>query len=139
LPQSKPKPLYINPDRALRPVPFAKPLVLCVEDNTIYLELRKAVLTKEGYNVIGVTGSDDALATLREAPVCCTIADHMLSGKTGTELAREMKRVRPDVPIILFSGTLPEKLGNIDVYVNKGEPTDVFLKILRNVVERYCS
>jgi CheY-like chemotaxis protein len=89
--------------------------------------------------VIGVTTANEALEALREAPICCIIADHMLKGRTGVELAAEMKKIRPDVPIILFSGTMPEKLGNVDVYVNKGEPTVSFLKIVRDVVERYWS
>jgi hypothetical protein len=63
----------------------------------------------------------------------------MLQGSTGVELAAEMKKIKPDVPIILFSGKMPERLGNVDVYVNKGEPTSVFLKIVRDVVERYRS
>lgn len=133
------KPFYRRPSGELQPIPFTKPLILCVEDNPIYLHLRKAVFEREGYNVIGVTGMDGALQALREAPICCTIADHMLKGRTGMELAKEMKRIKPDVPIVLFSGTIPEKLENIDVFVNKGEPTAVVLKIIRNVVERYSS
>lgn len=121
------------------PVPFAKPLILCIEDDTVYLTLRKKVLEKAGYNVIGVTSAKDALTVLREAPVCATIADHMLQGTTGTDLAKNMKRIKPDVPIILFSGSVPERLQNIDVYLNKGEPTAEFLKIVHSVVERYCS
>ena len=119
--------------------PFSKPVVLLVEDDRIYLELRRKVLEKDGYRVIGVTNTEDALDTLREAPICGTIADHMLQGSTGVDLAAEMKRIKPDVPIILFSGSMPENLRNIDVYVNKGEPTSEFLKIVRNVVQRYRS
>jgi hypothetical protein len=63
----------------------------------------------------------------------------MLQASTGVELAAQMKKIKPDVPIILFSGSMPERLGNVDVYVNKGEPTSVFLKIVRDVVERYRS
>ena len=129
----------MKPAPAELPVSFTKPLILCVEDDPIYLHLRKAVLQNEGYGVIGVTNTDDALRALREAPICCTIADHMLSGRTGTALAKEMKQIRPDVPVILFSGSLPEKLENIDVHVNKGEETAVFLRIVRDVVERSCS
>ena len=126
---------------ALRTLPALqpKPLVLCIEDNPLYLSFRKKVLERDGYNVIGVTTAEDALKTLREAPICATIADHMLAGTTGTELAREMKKVRPDVPIILFSGTVPEHLDQVDVYVNKGEPTATFLGILWGVVQRYYS
>ena len=97
------------------------------------------MLEKEGYNVIGVTTAEDALETLREAPVCCAIADHMLKGQTGMDLAREMKRIKSDVPIIVHSGTVPETAHGIDVYVNKGEPTETFLKIVGDVVQRYYS
>lgn len=123
---------------ALRAI-LAKPLILCIEDEPIHLLLRKKVLEREGYDVIGVTTGDDALKTLREAPVCAVVADHMLHGTTGTELAKEMKKVKPDVPIILFSGTLPQALNSVDVYVNKGEPTAIFLGIVRDVVQRYRS
>ena len=125
--------------RTNRPVPVGKPLILCVEDGPTYLALRKKVLERDGYNVIGVTTTEDALQALRESPVCAVIADHMLHGNTGAELAREMKKIKPDVPIILFSGTLPERLNGADVYVNKGEPTATFLGIVREVVHRYHS
>jgi len=118
-------------------VPLANPLILCIEDDLIYLTLRKAVLEKEGYDVIGVTSAAEALQTLRDSPVCCVIADHMLQGQTGTQLARQMKNLKSDVPIILFSGTNPATLHDIDVYVNKGEPTATFLNIVRDVVDRF--
>ena len=134
-----PKPLYKDPSENTQPVAFAKPLILCIEDDPVYLMLRKKVLERAGYNVIGITSTRDALKVLREAPVCATIADHMLQGTTGTELAKKMKRLKPSVPIILFSGSVPEKLQNIDVYLNKGEPLSEFLKIVHSVIERYCS
>jgi len=113
-----------------------RPLILCVEDSPTYLVLRKKVLEREGYQVIGVTTTDEALNALREFPICATIADHMLQGTTGAELAREMKKIKPNVPIILFSGTVPQSLNDVDVYVNKGEPTAKFLGIVRAVVQR---
>jgi DNA-binding NtrC family response regulator len=103
------------------------------------LTLRKAVLQSDGYSVIGVSSAEDALAVLREASISVTIADHMLRGTTGVELAKKMKAIKPHVPIILFSGTLPERLEGVDVYIHKGEPTTEFLRIVREVVERFCS
>jgi CheY-like chemotaxis protein len=131
-----PKPFLKKPIHARSPLP--KPLILCIEDDPIYLTLRKGVLEKEGYNVIGVTSAAEALKALREAPVCCTIADHMLQGQTGTQLAQEMKAIKSDVPVILFSGTNPATLQGTDVFVNKGETTARFLEIVRDVVERFC-
>jgi CheY-like chemotaxis protein len=117
----------------------AKPLILCIEDEPIHLILRKKVLERDGYIVIGVTTAADALTALRESPVSAIIADHMLQGTTGTELAQEMKNIKPHVPIILFSGAVPQRLTSVDVYVNKGEPTATFLGIVREVVRRSCS
>jgi CheY-like chemotaxis protein len=118
---------------------LAKPLILCIEDEPIQLLIRKKVLEQDGFSVIGVTSAAEALTTLREAPVCAVIADHMLQRTTGTELAKEMKKLKPDVPIILFSGAMPDRLGGVDVFVNKGEPTATFLNIVREVVRRFCS
>jgi CheY-like chemotaxis protein len=123
---------------ALRVI-LAKPLILCIEDEAIHLILRKKVLEREGYGVIGVTTAADALKALQEYSVCAIIADHMLQGTTGTELAAEMKKIKPTVPIILFSGMVPQQLKDVDVYVNKGEPTATFLGIVREVVQRSCS
>jgi CheY-like chemotaxis protein len=116
-----------------------KPLILCVEDGATYLTLRKKVLEREGYEIIGVTTADEALKALHENPICATISDHMLQGTTGAELARRMKKIKPNVPIIVFSGTVPQSLQGVDVYVNKGEPTATFLGIVREVVQRSCS
>jgi len=120
-------------------LPNAKPLLLCVDDDSAQLKLRRAVLEEEGFNVLCVTNVADAIATFREAPVCCTIADHMLQGQSGIDLARELKRIRHDVPIVLYSGAMPTNLQNIDVYINKGESTTDFVRIIREVVDRFCS
>lgn len=117
----------------------AKPLILCVDDDSTQLLLRKRVLEENGFNVLGVTNVADAIATFRETPICCTIADHMLQGESGLELAKKLKSLKRDVPIILYSGAMPGNLQNIDVYVNKDEPTTGFLRIVREVVSRFCS
>ena len=127
------------PSALHKTLPISRPVILCIEDDVIQLRLREAVLRRDGYQVIGVTTPDEALKALREAPVCATIADHMLQGTTGTKLARDMKKIKPDVPVILFSGNVPEHFDGVDVYINKGQPTAEFLRIVREVVERYWS
>ena len=118
---------------------LAKPLILCVDDDQTYVKLRKAVLEKNGFNVITAANVAEAVATFRETPVCCTIADHLLQGETGVQLAKELKSIKRDVPIILYSGAMPANLQNIDVYINKDESTAGFLRLVREVIERFCS
>lgn len=119
--------------------PSARPLILCLEDNESYMRLRKAVLEKNGYRVIGVSTVKDALGTLREAPVCLVISDHMLRGTTGTDFVSEMKHIKPDVPVVLYSGKQPDALENVDVFINKDVSTQDSLVLVRDVVKRYSS
>ena len=58
---------------------------------------------------------------------------------THTALALGLIGLFRVVPIILFSGTVPEHLNGVDVFIHKGEPTAEFLRIVRDVVERYCT
>lgn len=116
-----------------------KPLLLCVEDDPTYLILRTAFFEQHGYNVVGASTAHEALRALRDAPVCATITDHFLRGTMGMELAKEMKKIKPDVPIILYSGTAPDTLHGADVFINKDESVMTFLRIVGEVVERYCS
>jgi hypothetical protein len=63
----------------------------------------------------------------------------MLQGETGVQLAKELKSIKRDVPIVLYSGAMPANLQNIDVYINKDESTSGFLRIVHEVVQRFCS
>jgi CheY-like chemotaxis protein len=135
-------PILANPLKSShrsRPTQFVKPLVLCIADTALYLNLRRAVLEAGGYEVIGVTSTADAMTVLRVAPISCVIADHMLHGKTGLELSQEMKKLKPKVPIILHSGTVPKTSSGVDVYVHNGEPAVTFLNVVRDVIERFWS
>ena len=115
-----------------------KPLILCVEDDPTHLRLRKAVLEKAGYNVLGATTGAEAVEMLRQTPVCLVLSDHMLHGTTGTELAEQMKRMKRDVPIVLHSGDVPESMQYVDGFINKGEPVSTFLALIHGFVKRYC-
>lgn len=117
--------------------PPLRPLILCLEDNEFYLRLRKTVLEQDGYKIISVSTAKDALATLREAPVCMVLADHMLRDATGTALVSKMKRIKPDVPVILFSAKQPDRLEGVDVFINQEVSTHEFLELVRGVVQRH--
>ncbi len=121
-----------------RPPP-PRPLVLCVEDNEDYLRLRKAILERNGYAVVSAANPADALQTFREAPVCLVLSDHMLRGGTGTDLAQQMKGIKPDVPIVLYSGNPPDTMRAVDCFINKDEPVSTFLEMIGDLIRRYCT
>lgn len=104
-------------------------LVLCVDDEQDALNLRVAILKLAGYTVLSTTEPEHALYLLAANDVDLVLMDHLLPGTPGTELARKMKVLRPNLPIILLSGLLdaPEGMSNIDLFISKAEPTDKML------------
>ena len=57
------------------------------------------------------------------------ITDHLLPDSTGAELASEMKRLKPEVPIVLLTGLvdLPPGYGDVDLLLTKGMTPPEFL------------
>lgn len=117
-----------------------KPLVLCIEDNEAQRELRRQLLESDGFLVVVASNAADAVEIMREAPVSIVLSDHMLSGANGTHLAGEIKKVNPEVPIVIYSGkSSPDSMQNVDCFINKGESVPRFLAMVRDLVNRYWS
>jgi PAS domain S-box-containing protein len=105
------------------------PLILAVDDENSGLYFRKLILEHAGYAVLSANGVDDALRLFRSNPVDLVVTDHLLGRQVGTEMAREMKRTKPSIPIILLSGTgsIPEPLAHADAFLSKNEGPEQLL------------
>jgi CheY-like chemotaxis protein len=114
------------------------PLILCIDDADIALRVRKLLLGREGYNVLTASSGEDGLELFRRNPIELVIADHFLSGKTGIEIAREMKELRPEVPILIMSAAIdkPEGLEFADGFLAKGESPDVLLDTIAQLLAK---
>jgi len=119
-------------------VTFAAPEkpILCIDDDPAALELRKILLERNGYEVLATTNTSEGLRMFKAEQVCLVIADQLLKDKTGTDLAREMKRLKQHVPILLYSGTVPQSLDYVDCFVLKTEPITKVLAFIRDVLTR---
>jgi len=43
------------------------------------------------------------------------------------------------VPVVLYSGTPPALMGNVDCFILKGGPTSEFLTIIRDLARRFAA
>jgi CheY-like chemotaxis protein len=113
-------------------------LILCIDDESVALRVRKLFLSSAGYNILTASSGEDGLEVLKQSPVDLVIADHFLSAKTGTEIAREMKEVKPEVPILIVSASAerPSGLEFADGFVPKGEPPNVLLGAIARLLKR---
>ena len=121
-----------------RPRPSNQASILCVEDNETYLQVRKAVLEREGYLVLTASTGAEALQLFREKSICLVLSDHMLRGTNGVALAERLKAIKPHVPFVLYSGTVPDTMGNVDCFISKDETVPNFLSIIKSLIKRHC-
>ncbi|HVY04892.1 MAG TPA: ATP-binding protein [Burkholderiales bacterium] len=80
--------------------------VLLVEDEKPLMLLTEEMLAALNYEPAGFTSSAEALAEfcLDPSRFDAVILDQLMPGMTGTELARQMRQARADIPVVLISG-----------------------------------
>jgi CheY-like chemotaxis protein len=113
-------------------------VILCVDDDVAALALRCLVLSSVGYEVVTAADGAAALELFRCIRVDLVITDYWLPGLTGTQVAAEMKRLKPAIPIVLFSGLVEAPLGSdhADLVIIKGMPAVEFLREVGNLLPK---
>ena len=118
-------------------LPTHRPVILCVDDDSAQLGVHAAVLSGAGYEVLTATNAAAGLHLLTHNPVELVISDHVMRDLSGTVLLAEMKRIKPDVRVILFSGlpNAPEDAEHADVFLSKGMPSPDFLDVIKKLLQ----
>lgn len=81
-------------------------VVLLVEDDAAVRQLQTTVLTSGGFKVQAVANGEDALRLFQMAPdhVGVVVTDVVMPGMSGLDLARQIRTIRPNVPLLFVSG-----------------------------------
>jgi CheY-like chemotaxis protein len=80
--------------------------ILLVDDEEPLVRLGEELIASLGYEPVGFTSSAAALEEFRASPArfSAVLSDETMPELTGSELAAEIRRIRPDIPIVLMSG-----------------------------------
>jgi CheY-like chemotaxis protein len=80
--------------------------VMIVDDDRVLVTLAEETLSELGYEPVGFDSSIAALQAFRAEPnrFDLVLTDEMMPNLTGTELAHEIRQLRPEISIILMSG-----------------------------------
>ncbi len=99
-----------------------KKTILCVDDNEQSLSSRKLMLETRGYRVIVCTTGEQAREVFRHGGIDLVLTDLMMPGMNGDDLAKRVKQVSPETPVILFSGKVRvyDQTTQADVFLPKG-------------------
>lgn len=80
--------------------------VLLVDDEQPIVEIQQMILEGLGYRVAARTSSVEALEAFRSNPdkFDIVVTDMVMPNMNGDRLARKLKEIRPDIPVILCTG-----------------------------------
>lgn len=121
------------------PSPTPRPVLLYVDDKSERLALLKSVLEANGYDVITALTGQDGLREFLTHKIQLVILDYYMPSMNGGAVALEMRQLRSDIPIIIFSGalSLPDRImAVIDGFINTSEEPEVLLKKIAELVPR---
>jgi signal transduction histidine kinase/CheY-like chemotaxis protein len=80
--------------------------ILYVDDEEAIVYVATLILRRLGYRVTGTTDAFRALREFQSQPdgFAAVVTDLAMPGLSGHDLARQLREIRPDVPIVLTSG-----------------------------------
>jgi len=112
--------------------------LLCVDDDQGILEFYETLLGSEGYEVLLARDARQALEVFdaRRGDISAVMSDYSMPEINGLELAAELKRRDPHVPVILISGCQPVLPENhrVDASLPKGAPLETILNQIEALV-----
>jgi two-component system, cell cycle sensor histidine kinase and response regulator CckA len=110
-----------TPDARLDNLPTGNERILFVDDESFLVETGKEMLESLGYHVESMNSSVDALERITSGPedFDLLLTDLTMPKVTGDVLAYEIKKIRPDIPVIIASGfssqITPDELKHLGV------------------------
>lgn len=101
---------------------MARATILLVEDEPAVRTFIRRGLDKRGYRVLAFADPGEALAfaTADLGAFDAVVTDLVMPTMSGTDLARRLAELRPDLPILLITGYDPEgEVAVLTAYLRK--------------------
>ncbi len=116
--------------------------ILIVDDEEMIRELLSSALLQEGYICHQASNVDDAFLVLDEQKVDLVISDIMMPGRSGVELLRDLKKIDPDITVLMITGlsdmnTAMECIHlGADDYITKPFGINRVILTVKNLIEK---
>ena len=110
--------------------------LLCIDDHEVSLAGWCLYLQGAGFSVQTARTAQEGLELFATQPVDLVLLDYQMPEMNGGEVAAAMKRIKPDVRVVFFSGaSVPEvERRQIDAFVEKGQPPSTVLKKIKELL-----
>jgi signal transduction histidine kinase/CheY-like chemotaxis protein/PAS domain-containing protein len=86
--------------------------IFYVDDDSTIVSAMERMLSRRGYRVSAFTSARKAIEQLRAAPAAASIfvSDYNMAEMSGLDVAREALQLRPDLPFVIVSGFIDERV-----------------------------
>jgi DNA-binding response OmpR family regulator len=78
--------------------------ILMVDDEEQFRRSTAKILTRKGYETTSTGSGEEAIDVLRKTPHDVVVLDIKMPGMDGHETLAEIKKIDPDVPVIMLTG-----------------------------------
>ncbi|MHB8772718.1 MAG: response regulator [Syntrophales bacterium] len=86
--------------------------ILVVDDEIEVVRLLQSFLTSKGYEVDTALNGAEAIAKVGERAPDIVLLDIMMPGMGGIDTLKEIKKIDPDIAVIMVTAVVDEELGN---------------------------
>src|ERR1700728_1479780 len=121
-----------------RTVPVSRPVILCIDDEDLGLEIRKMVLEREGFTVLTAKDGRTGISVFDTEQIDAVVLDYAMPGLDGGQVAAILRARRPDLPILMLSAyvALPEHVMRVvSVSATKGDGAFTLIDKLRELLQ----
>lgn len=111
--------------------------IVWIDDYEPGLNLYKTMFEMLGYRVLTASRGRVGLALVESHLVDAVVVDYEMPEMNGFEVASALKRKRPNLPIVLFSGLTsvpPKILGVVDAFCDKAGSREELLATIQAVL-----
>lgn len=110
--------------------------ILCIDDDDSVLGYERALLEGRGYAVLTASSARQGLQIAAACAVAAVIVDYHMPEMNGQVVATEMKRLRPQIPIIMFTSDdeiREHALKVVDAFVSKDDAPRRLLPVITRI------
>ena len=121
-----------------RTVPVSRPVILCIDDEDLGLEIRKMVLEREGFTVLTAKDGQSGISVFDTEQIDAVVLDYAMPGMDGGKVAAILRQRRPDIPILMLSAyvALPEEVMRvISISATKGDGAFTLVDKLKGLLQ----
>jgi CheY-like chemotaxis protein len=113
-------------------------MLLCIDDSQAILDYERRIFEQSGYVVVTEASARRGLRLATSFSFDAVLLDYSMPEMNGHDLAYEIRRLRPETPVVMVSGSeIPEETRRlVDAVVPKDEAKRELLPTVARLCDR---